>query len=160
ENLVEELGVSRSRADDKHVDTAGGKLRAERLTEAVDRKLTRGIFAVVRHAATAEDGTDVDDDRLFTLLKHRQSNPRPFDQGEEVPFHDPPHAFWISLLKRPDRADAGVVHQDIESAEFRYGCVDRTLADIRVGHVASDTSDATSNAFYFLRQRLQAVLAP
>src|SRR5262249_28496236 len=63
-------------------------------------------------------------------------------------------------VERPDRADPGVVHQDVQSAELGHGRFDASLSHVRIGHVADDADYASSTGLDLLSQRLQAILAP
>ena len=122
--------------------------------------LLAAVLAVVRRAAAAQDRTDVDENRPNALLQQRQRQPGHLDQGEKVDLHDAADPVGIGKREQPDRADAGVVDQNIQAPEFRSGRVDHSLPDGRIGDVAGDRFDGRFAPCDFRGQCAQSVLAP
>ena len=69
---------------------------------------------------------------------------------EEVYFHDRPQSAGVGIGETAMGGDAGVVHEDIEAAEFTAGGVEGLAAGGGVGHVAGDNHGALAQLFDLL----------
>ena len=157
---IEKFGLRRAGTDDQYVDSQLGELGADRLAEALHGELAGRVFAAVRHAAMPEDRTDVDHDRTIALLQQRQREPDHLDGGEEIHFHQAADPIGVGVDEQTHRADAGVVDQNIQTAELLSGGVDRPLPDGPVGYVADDRFDRSPDGGDLIGYFLQPILAP
>ena len=72
------------------------------------------------------------------LAQQRQGRPGGAHHAEHVHVEDPVPLVVVVVLDRPGRADAGVVHQDVEPAHRAGGLGDGGADCGVVGHVGHD----------------------
>ena len=108
----------------------------------------------------AEDRADVDHDRLDALLQQRQRQPNHLHRAKKFTSITRRMPLGIRLLEQAHRADAGVVHQNVQPAEFRLGHVDGTLPGFGIGDVAHHDLGLLPQGVDPFDQLPQPVLAP
>ena len=81
------------------------------------------------------------------------------DRREEIRLHDRPQAGGVGVGEAAVGADAGVVHQDVEAAEFLAGGVQRLPANCGIGHVADDRFGAATETNDLLDDRRKFFVA-
>ncbi len=97
----------------------------------------------------------------FALLQERQASRVISTRCEEVHLHHPaePLGLW-RRSNRPMRPDAGVVHQDVQSAVGRLGCGDNGRPHGRVDDIAGDALGPAAGGGDLGCQLPQAVFPP
>ncbi len=64
-----------------------------------------------------EDRRNVHDHRLAPRAQERERRANHLDRGKEVHFHQLPQTLCVGALEIADRADAGIIDEQIEAAE-------------------------------------------
>ena len=110
--------------------------------ERVDRALGRAVERPLRQARGGRDRAGVDDRGLAALPRRLaeqwQRGPRGAHDAEHVHVEHPVPLGVVVVLDRPGRADARVVHHDVEPAESPPGLGDGGAHRGVVGHVGED----------------------
>ena len=115
--VLEERRVDGRRHDGHHVDPGADELLAQRLAEADDRELRRRVRRVVRHRHLAEHRGDVDQHAVALCAEMWQRRPGAVHAAEEVRVHDAAEDLRRDVLERPEHANTGVVHPDVDVPE-------------------------------------------
>ena len=115
--------------------------------------LHRGI------AAMAEDRADVHDDRLRPFAEHGQRFADEFGGGEEVHFKQLAQASSVGFIEAAQRADAGVVHQNVEATEQHSAGFQRGTASRWIDDVAGDELRLSAGDANFLAHLAQFLFA-
>src|SRR6476620_2097279 len=97
----------------------------------------------MRAATSAEDGADVDNDRLAAFAENWNGFADEFSGRAEVNLHDRSDAIRIGFGESAVGGDAGVVDEDVEAAELIACCGEGARAVGRIRHVTGDCDRAT-----------------
>src|SRR4051812_6026446 len=145
--------------NDQNFDAEVRELRAHRFAETMNRKFAGRVLAFMRTAAPAQDRTHVDDDWLHALSQKRDRGADEFDRGKEVDFHDRPHAVRVGFGESAVSSNARVVDQNIKATELVFGGGECTLADRRIGYIASNANGASAELRDLLRDIRKPIFA-
>ena len=133
------LVVDDAGRDGVDVDMVLDEVEARALGEADDRRLRRAVDGDERLAATSGLGGQVDDLAAAALLDHLLGAGLQHEQKAlDIDGIDAPVALAGDLDNRREVEDAGVVDQDVEAAEMRYGGGDRRVDRSLFGDVELD----------------------
>src|SRR5438874_937282 len=129
-----EVGLDEPRIDRRQPDRAAEQVLAERVGEAAHGELRGDVDGGVLVCLAPRDRAEIDD--VAAVADVRQAEARHPDQAVDVRLE---HRLLILLASLPKRvaakAEAGVVDEDVESAEFADGGLDEPLAALPVRDV-------------------------
>ena len=91
------------------------------------RRLTGGIAAHVRHAATPDDGRDEHEVAALLLAEDLEGRGSAVERAHEVHVHHPLHDRCRCFLDRPVVAEPGVADHDVEPAERPAGVLHQPI---------------------------------
>src|SRR5205814_1294808 len=108
---------------------------AQRLGQADDRVLGRGVDGAARQGDAADARRDVDDVAAASWQHPLDRQARAVDDAEQVHVDLAASDLIGLLVERPDPVDAGVVDDDVERAIGVLGCVEEGGERVAVGDV-------------------------
>ncbi len=114
---------------------------AERLTEAGEASLCRGVGRIERRTDQRDARGDVDDHSVATRAQSGQRGARQQDRRDKI---DVDHGLQLGfgrVLETPGPDAAGVVHEDVEAAERVDSLLDRCRAAVWRRYIGSDAPD-------------------
>ena len=102
----------------------------------MDGEFAGRVFAARRKTPLAHDGTDIHNHRRDASNQQVQAGARGFHQTKYIHFKDLSQPFRTRVGKVTRGTDAGIVHQHVESAQFRLATAHQTRAVFGAGHIA------------------------
>ena len=143
---LKKLAGRRAGADEQHVDARWRKLRPQGVGKPVQGELARAVLALFRHGAVAEHRADIDDDRPLARSQQRQRFADELGRREEIDLHHLPQPGFVGLVEPAQRADAGVVDERIQAAEFASGQFECRRAVVAPRHIAGEPAQIARGA--------------
>ena len=114
------------------------KLAAHRLPETSQAALGRGVAGVEGHTHLRDAGGDVHHHRIAGTTQLGQGAPRQQDRCDQIHFDHRPQLGLGGVFQPPGAHAAGVVDQQVNSAQQRHRLTDQGISDRPVRDVAGD----------------------
>ena len=137
-----EPGGHRARAHVADPDAVEAKLLHERLAEGVDAGLGGAVGGAAGEGILARQAADVDDPAAAACFERGNGGLAAVEEAGQVDVDEPVPLFLGQRRNRCAHADAGVVHENVESAEALDHGGQRALHRRPLAHVAHDADHA------------------